>query len=92
MEITIPLDEYEEEMLGEVLSQYAYFLQREPNEEEVERVKKMLFVRALRDHLEIWASSIFAMGGFRNDYGWRNFSMEEADEDDWESTEYVSEC
>lgn len=93
MEITIILDEDEEEMFEELLSQYCYFIQRELNEEELERLKKFVFVRGMRNHLEIWASSIFAMGGFRgSDFGWRNFSEEELEEDGWEESECISEC
>jgi len=94
MEITVVLDGDEEDMFEELLSQYCYFLQRDMNEEEVERLKKLFFVRGMRNHLEIWASSIFALGGFRNvDCGWRNFSMDEANESDWEDgADCVSEC
>jgi hypothetical protein len=93
MEATIELDEFGESMLEELMGQYAYFLDRDPNEEEIKRFFRMLFLRSVRNHIEIGNSiAAYAGCGFPYDPGWRNFSQEEIDEEGFEGAPPISEC
>lgn len=94
MEITISLDENNEAISEELISQQCYYMQRDLNEEEVEKLIKTLFLRSLRNHLEIGFSIITAMGGMveHGSDSWKNFSKEESEEEGFEEVVPFAMC
>lgn len=95
MDIPLSLEEeWEEDLLNEVIAQYAYFLGREPNEKEVEKLYKTLFLQGVRNRFEIWNAAIFAMGGLNeyHDCSWKNYSMEEVEKEEFEDIPTITSC
>jgi|GEM_PF-5782632 len=93
MEIVISLTEDEENLVNETIGQFTYFLRRELNEEELDRLYKVVFLRGTRNHYEISQSVILALGGFAPyDPEWRNFSQEESEGEEFENLPAIAEC
>ena len=97
MEIIISFEGEEEESLKsleeELISQFAYFLGREPNEDEIDRLHKFIYVSALKNTLGNWLLAISASGGLAAcDPDWRNFSQEEIDREGLKDANPIATC